>query len=93
MTIPVHLVLGAPASGKSALIIRLLDARENWIGFANGAGGANARLHALPRGCPCCTGRVEMQVVLARALRRIRAERVLIEATRLTASRPIAINR
>jgi len=36
-------------------------------------------LRRVPSGCPCCTGRVAMQVELARALREARPERVLIE--------------
>lgn len=36
-------------------------------------------VHLKPRACPCCTGRVEMQVVLARLLREQRPRGVVIE--------------
>lgn len=36
-------------------------------------------LRLVPSGCPCCTGRVVIQVELVRALRQARPERVLIE--------------
>lgn len=62
---PVHIVTGAPSATR-ALVERLLAARPGW-----------AKL--VPAGCPCCTGRVETQVALARLLRGSRPARVLLE--------------
>ena len=42
---------------------------------------APANLRLLTTGCPCCTGRVALQVGLARALRDTRAVRALVEVT------------
>jgi G3E family GTPase len=78
--IPVHIVTGAPGSGKSALIARLCAERRDWFGLVNAmpaAGGGNLRVFSA--GCPCCTGRVVMQVSLARGLRETRAVRALVE--------------
>jgi G3E family GTPase len=78
---PLHIVLGAPRSGKSALIERLIGARAGWLGMVNAvhAGRRLETLRRLPAGCPCCTGRVALQVELTRALRETRPSRVLIE--------------
>ncbi len=62
---PVHIVTGAPSATR-ALVERLLAARPGWAKLA-------------PVGCPCCTGRVETQIALARLLRDPRPERVLLE--------------
>ena len=62
---PVHIVTGAPSATR-ALVERLLAARPGW-----------AKL--VPAGCPCCTGRVETQIALARLLRNARPARVLLE--------------
>lgn len=40
---------------------------------------APPNLRLLTTGCPCCTGRVTLQVGLARALRDTRAVRALVE--------------
>ena len=64
--VPVHVVTGAPGSGKSALVARLTQERSEWAALA-------------PRACPCCVGRVELQVSLARLLRERRPERILVE--------------
>jgi hypothetical protein len=63
--IPVHVVTGAPGSGMNAMVARLLAEREAWAALA-------------PRACPCCVGRVELQVTLARLLRDRRADRILV---------------
>jgi len=63
---PVHIVTGATADVRKAVIARLLRARPGWRELA-------------PRGCPCCSGRVEMQVTLARLLRDAAPDRVLLE--------------
>ena len=62
----VHVVTGATADDRKALITRLLVARPGWRELA-------------PRGCPCCSGRVETQITLARLLREVAPERVLLE--------------
>lgn len=61
-----HVVAGAPRSGKSALVARLLEEHKTWRALRPGA-------------CPCCVGRVELQVNLARLLREERPERVFVE--------------
>jgi len=78
--IPVHIVTGAPGSGKSALIARLCAERDDWLGLVNlpsSTAGPNLRL--LSAGCPCCTGKVVLQVTLARALRATGARRGFVE--------------
>lgn len=78
--IPVHVVTGAPGSGKSALIARLTRERADWLGLINAPPGIAAdNLKRLSAGCPCCTGRVVLQVSLVRALRDTGARRALIE--------------
>lgn len=78
--IALHVVTGEPRSGKSALIARLIGARASWLGLVNRLpGGSHPSLRALPSGCPCCTARVEARVFLARTLRELRPQRVLIE--------------
>ncbi len=66
--VPVHVVTGAPGPGKSALMARLTKERSEWAALS-------------PRACPCCVGRVELQVMLARVLREQRPERILVELT------------
>lgn len=78
--IPVHVVSGAPGSGKTALIAGLCAERAGWLGLVNALpAGAGSNLKPLAPGCPCCTGRVVLQVSLVRALRETRATRVLVE--------------
>ena len=78
--VPVHLVVGPPGSGKSALIARLLAQRPDWLGFVNRRPeDAPDSMRLTPRGCPCCTARVALQVALVRALRELRPQRALIE--------------
>ncbi len=78
--IPVHVVSGAPGSGKTALIARLCSQRTGWLGLVNAVpAGAASNLKPLAPGCPCCTGKVVLQVSLARALRESRASRALVE--------------
>lgn len=76
-----HVVSGPPGSGKSALIGRLVAERDRWLGFISTRGPARTHpmLRSAPMGCPCCTARVAMQVELARALREMQPERILIE--------------
>ena len=78
--IPVHIVSGAPGSGKSALVARLCAQRRDWLGLVNSLPQpAGDNVMALSAGCPCCTGQVVLQVTLARALRATRATRALVE--------------
>jgi len=76
----VHVVAGPPGSGKSALIARLARERGDWLGLSNSVlAGAAANLMLLSAGCPCCTGRVALQVSLARSLRESGASRAFLE--------------
>ena len=78
--VPLHVVAGPARSGKSALIARMLNARERWLGMENARlAAAHPMLRPLPLGCPCCTARTAFQVGPARALRETRAERIFIE--------------
>lgn len=78
--VPVHIVTGAPGSGKSALIARLTGERKDWLGLVNAVPDvATDNLRALSAGCPCCTGRMVLQVSLVRALRDSGASRALVE--------------
>jgi len=63
--VPVHIVTGTQRAQASALIARCIAERPDWAG-----------LELLT--CPCCTGRVELQVKLARLLREQRPARVFI---------------
>lgn len=62
---PLHIVMGTPRATRT-LIERLLAARPGWATL-------------VPAGCPCCTGRLETQIALARLLRNARPKRVLLE--------------
>ena len=78
--IPVHIVTGAPQSGKTGMIAGLCAARGDWLGLVNSLpAGAGGNLRLLSAGCPCCTGKVVLQVSLARALRESRAVRAFVE--------------
>ena len=78
--IPVHIVTGAPGSGKSALIARLCRDRGDWLGLVNTLPSrADPNLRALSAGCPCCAAKVVLQISLARGLRQTRATRAFVE--------------
>ena len=77
--VPVHAVGGAPGSGKSDLVARYAEAHPDWLGFVNRRVRDLPNLVLAPAGCPCCTGRVALQVALARQLRERRPARVHIE--------------
>ena len=78
--IPVHIVMGAPGSGKSALIARLCGLRSDWLGLIGGPPAVSIpNLRTLAPGCPCCTARIALQVGLVRALRETRARRAFVE--------------
>jgi len=73
-------VTGAPRSGKSALVARLVAERPRWLGIANAIPAACPRgLRLAPAGCPCCTARLALELALVRALRELRPTRVLVE--------------
>jgi hypothetical protein len=63
--VPVHVVTGSDRALAGALMGRCTAARPDW-----------AALELLS--CPCCTGRAELQVRLARLLRDRRPARVLV---------------
>jgi hypothetical protein len=63
---PVHVVAGEPGADTSGFVGRMLAARPDWA-------------HIAPRGCPCCSARVDTQRALTRMLREQRPRRVLIE--------------
>ena len=63
--VPVHIVAGTDRALAAALMARCAAARPEW-----------GVLELL--GCPCCSGRPELQVKLARLLRERRPARVLI---------------
>lgn len=63
--VPVHVITGAERALGSAFIARCAAERRDWdtLELAD---------------CPCCTGRAELQVRLARLLRERRPVRVLV---------------
>jgi len=76
----VHIVTGAPASGKSAFIKRMCVERGDWLGLVNPPVlNPVSNLKPMTAGCPCCTGKVVLQVTLARALRASGARRAFVE--------------
>jgi hypothetical protein len=77
--VPVHAVVGAPGSGKSALIARHAAEHPDWLGFVNVCLQDLPNLVVAPAGCPCCTARVAMRVALTRLLRERRPARVYVE--------------
>lgn len=64
--VPVHFVTGPARASVTELVVRLTASRGNWRSLA-------------PRACPCCVGRAELQVTLARLLREEQPARVLVE--------------
>ncbi len=78
--IPVHVVTGPRGSGKTALIARFCAGRDDWLGLVDALPDEPpAGLRAFSAGCPCCTGKVVLQVSLARGLRESRATRAFVE--------------
>ncbi len=76
--IPVHVVTGAPGAGD--LITRLCSARADWVGLVGKPPSVPIHnVRAIAGGCPCCTGKVVLQVSLARVLRESRATRAFVE--------------
>jgi hypothetical protein len=77
----VHVVIGASGAGKSAFIARLCRQRQDWLGLVNAIPSAASEPNLMPltAGCPCCTGKVVLQITLARALRATRAGRAFVE--------------
>jgi hypothetical protein len=77
--VPIHAVVGAPGSGKSALIARHAAEDPDLLGFVNVRVQELPNLVVAPAGCPCCTARVAMRVALTRLLRERRPVRVYVE--------------
>lgn len=76
--IPVHVVTGTAAAGE--LIGRLCAQRERWLGLVGTAPLIPiSNVRSIAAGCPCCTGKVVLQVSLARALRETGATRAFVE--------------
>lgn len=63
--VPVHFCIGTARGTARALLSRLFAARPRW---------AVLELQS----CPCCAGRIELQIRLARLLREHGPQRVLI---------------
>ncbi len=85
MRVPVHIVAGTGGSDKSALIARLCAQRPDWLGLVETMpAGAPANVRLLAAGCPCCVGKIVLQVVLARALREARPVRAFVELPDVT---------
>jgi len=63
--VTVHIVTGTERAAASAFIARCVAARPDWAGLEL-------------QSCPCCTGRAELQVRLARLLREQQPVRVLV---------------
>lgn len=96
--IPTHLIGGPLGAGKTSLIRHLLahkPAHERWAVLVNEFGqiGLDAALLAthedgigiaeIPGGCLCCVAGAPFQVGLARLLRKVRPDRLLIEPSGL----------
>ena len=78
--VPVHVVTGPVAAEVRDLILRLCEHRPDWIAFANGPTAPSApNLRRLPIGCPCCTGKLALQVALVRELRDPALTRAFVE--------------
>jgi len=89
--VPVHAVGGPPGSGKSTRIAEYADAHPEWLGFVNRRVKELPNLVLAPAGCPCCTARVALQVVLAKQLRDRRPIRVYIEIPDPAHARQLAV--
>ena len=78
--IPVHIVTGPPGPEAGAFIARRCAERTDWLGLVAGARHLpdTPNLKSVSAGCPCCTGKIVLQVTLARALRETRAVRAFV---------------
>lgn len=74
---PVHAVVGE--RGKSERVAELAAQDPACLGLVNRRLRELPNLAGLPNGCPCCTGRVALQVVLARLVRAQRPARIYLE--------------
>ena len=78
--IPVHVVTGTDGAGE--MIARLCAAKTGWVGLVSTPPSSPIpNVRAIAAGCPCCTGRVVLQISLVRALREMRAERAFVEVS------------
>ena len=78
--IPVHVVTGPAAAEVRDLIRGFCQHRPDWIAFVNAQTAPTApNLRPLPLGCPCCTGKLALQVALVRELRDPAVTRAFVE--------------
>ncbi len=92
-----HLIMGATAAGKTALIRGFLAERpadEHWAVLMNDFGAARIETRDAVTvrevsGCACCTGQVVLRAALVRMLRDARPRRLFIEAS--AAARPASV--
>ena len=78
--IPVHVVTGPVAAEVRDLIRKLCQHRADWVAFADAQSApAVSNLRRLPLGCPCCTGKLALQVALVRELRDAAVTRAFVE--------------
>ena len=90
--IPVMFFAGPRGAGKSKAILSLLDFKpeiERWTLIVEELGNTmpdpgllakvGVTVRGAPYGCPCCTGNLTMRVSLARAVRELQPDRILIE--------------
>lgn len=73
--IPVHAVCGA----ASRAIAERVGLEPRSLGLVRVRSRELPNLLPLPPGCPCCTGRVALEISLARHVRAYRPERIYIE--------------
>lgn len=98
MSVPAHLVLGAPAAGKTRLVQALLAQRppeRRWAVLQAERGrsvldvpASDVVVREADAGCLCCSA-VTLRVGLTRLLREARPDRLLIESSGLEHARRI----
>lgn len=73
--IPVHAVGGA----AGLVIAEWVEREPRSLGFVRVRRRELPNLLPLPPGCPCCTGRVALEISLARHVRERRPDRIYVE--------------
>ena len=77
-----HVVTGVDGAGAGGMIARLCAGKSGWVGLVSTTPPIPlSNVRAIAAGCPCCTGKVVLQISLARALRETRAERAFVEVS------------